>query len=126
MLLANPEIPISLNGKYSNIFYFIHSKSKTPVLGNTIPVLGVKLKRGCYVFWLFSKIALCSVISFKRYRRELSIDVAELGSMLKNYQNTHYPRLVLYPKQGTAFPETGVLCVYLVCEMNGTCPLFSS
>jgi len=26
-----------------------HSKNKTPVLGNAIPVLGMKLKRG--VFW---------------------------------------------------------------------------
>jgi len=36
--------------------------------------------------------------------------------MLKNYQNTHYPRLGLVPKTGIAFPKTGVLfllCLYL-------------
>jgi len=27
------------------------------VLGNAIPGLGVKPKRGCYLFWLFFKIA---------------------------------------------------------------------
>jgi len=29
-------------------------------LGNAIPVLGVKLKRGLYVFWYFYNIGLCS------------------------------------------------------------------
>ena len=55
---------------------FEHNKNKTPVLGNAIPVLGVKRKPGWYVFWLFFEIGLCSAISFKRSRRELSIDVA--------------------------------------------------
>jgi len=59
-------------------------------LGSDIPVLGVIPKRGCYVFWLFFKIGLCSAISFERSRRELSIDVAERRSILKNNQNTHY------------------------------------
>ena len=61
---------------------------KHPVLGNAIPVLGVKLKRGLYVLWSFFKIALCSAISFKRSRRELSIDVAEHRSTLRNNQKT--------------------------------------
>jgi len=34
--------------------------------------------------WLFFKIDLCSAISFRRSRRELSIDVAEHRSILKN------------------------------------------
>jgi len=76
-----------------------HSKNKTPVSGNAIPVLGVKPKRGRYVFWLFFKIGLCSAISFKRSRRELSIDVAEHRSTLKNYQIRTTPVLVSYPKQ---------------------------
>ena len=59
--------------------------SKTLVLGNAIPVLGVKPKRGWYVFWRIFKVDLCSAISFERSRRELSIDVAEHRSMLKNY-----------------------------------------
>ena len=45
------------------------------------------------------KIGLCSAISFRRSRRELSIDMAEHRSMLKNYQNTNYPRFGLIPKQ---------------------------
>jgi len=59
---------------------------------------GMKPKRGWYVLWLFFKIGLCSAISFKRSRRELSTDVAEHGSMLKNDRNTLYPVLVSYPK----------------------------
>jgi len=64
-----------------------------------VPVLGVKPKRGWYVFWLFFKMEQCSAISFKRSRRELSIDVAEHRSMLKYHENTHYPLLVSNPKQ---------------------------
>jgi len=48
--------------------------------------IGVSLKlRELCVFWLFFQIDPCSAISFKRSRRELSIDVAEHRSMLKNY-----------------------------------------
>jgi len=38
----------------SSIGYLLteHSENKTPVLGDAIPVLGVKPKRG-HVFWLF-------------------------------------------------------------------------
>ena len=46
--------------------------------------LGVKLKREQYVFWSFFKIDPCSVTSFKRSRRELSIDVAGHRSILEN------------------------------------------
>jgi len=62
----------------------LHSKNRTLVLGNAVTVLGMKPKRGCYVFRLFFKMGLCSAISFKRSRRELSIDVAEHRSILKN------------------------------------------
>jgi len=58
-------------------------KQKTPVLGDAIPILDVKLKRE-YVFWLFFKIGLCAATSFERSWRELSIDVAEHGSILEN------------------------------------------
>jgi len=97
-----------------------HSKNKTIVLGNVVPVLGMKLKRGCYVYWLFFEIGICSAISLKWPRRELSIDVAGNRFILKNYQHTHYPRVcsILFsfiPKMGTAFPKTGVrfYCEYL-------------
>jgi len=46
--------------------------------------IGLSYKvREKFVFWLFFKIDLCSAISFKRSRRELSIDVAEQRSILK-------------------------------------------
>jgi len=45
---------------------------------------------------------------FRRSQRGLSIDVAERSSMLKNYQNTHYPRFSSVPKTGVAFPKTGI------------------
>jgi len=76
-------VPYLKIGKKSS-FSPVHSKNRTPVLGNAIPVLGVKLKRGWYVIWLFFKIDLCSAISFKRSRRELSVDVAEHRPILKN------------------------------------------
>jgi len=55
----------------------IQSKNKTPVLGSSIPVLGVKVKQGLYVFWLFLRIGPCSATSMESFRRDLSNDVAE-------------------------------------------------
>jgi len=76
-----------MNRSSLGVFQCLHSKNKNPVLGNAIPVLGVKPKRGLYVFWLFFKVGTFSAISFNRSRprRELSIDVAEHRSTLKNY-----------------------------------------
>jgi len=79
-------------------------------------LLGVKPKRGWYVFCLFFKIALCSAVLFKRSRRGLSIDVAEHSSMLKKYQNTNYLRFSFIPKTGVAFPKT----VFLLCFLELT------
>jgi len=82
-------------------------------MGTATPVSCLEPKRGYYVFWLFSKIGLCSATSFKRSRRELSIDVAEHRSMLKNNQNTYYTRsrFSFMPKTGTAVLKTR-LCFY--------------
>jgi len=77
-----------------------HSKNKTPVLGNAAPVLGMKPKRGWYVFWLFFKIGLCSSTSMESSRRDLSNDVAEHGPILKNNQNTYHSRFGFTPKTG--------------------------
>jgi len=52
---------------------------------------------------------LTLAISFERSRREHSIDVAEHRSMLKNYQNTLYPRFSFSHKSGIAFPKARVL-----------------
>jgi len=67
----------------------LHSKNKTPGLGNAIPVFGVKLKRD-YVFWQFFNINLCSATLMESSRRDLLNDMAERKSILKNNQNTYY------------------------------------
>jgi len=66
-------------------FAFPKQQKLNCVMGNAIPVLGVKPKREWYVFWLFFKVGLCSAISFKRSRRELSIYVAEHKSIVEKY-----------------------------------------
>jgi len=41
---------------------------------------------------------------------ELSIEVAEYRSTLKNYQNTYNPAIFSFtPKTAMAFPKTGVM-----------------
>ena len=76
--------------------------------------MGLKPKRVWYAFWLVFEIGLCSAISFERSRRELSIDVAEHRSILKEkFQNTYYPRFSFTPKTGIAFPKTR-FCFYCV------------
>ena len=42
-------------------------------------------------------------------RRDLSNDMAEHRSILKNNQNTYCPCFSFTPKAGIAFPKTGVL-----------------
>jgi len=101
-------------GLWNNFKHLLtRSTMKTkPVLGNAILVLGVKPKWGWYVFWLFLMIGLSLAISFKRYRRELSIDVAEHRSMLENYQNTHYPRSSFTSKTDISLPKNGVFVFF--------------
>jgi len=41
-------------------------------------------------------------------RRDLFNDMAEHRSILKNYQNTYYPRFSFTPKTGLELPETSV------------------
>jgi len=75
---------------------------------------GCGTKTRLVLIGIFFKIDLCSAIPFKRFRRGLSIDVAEHRSILKNYQNTYNPRFSFTPKTGIAFPKTGVL--FLLCR----------
>jgi len=63
-----------------------------------------------------------STPSFKRSRRELSIDVAGHRSMLKNYENTHYPHFTFMPKTGIALPKTGVLFLLRIDSTFQTVP----
>jgi len=62
---------------------------QNPGKGYALPVLGVKPKRGWYVFWLFFKIDLCSVKPMESSRRDLSNDMAEHMPILKTNQNTY-------------------------------------
>ena len=60
--------------------------------------LSWKIREFC-VFRSFLKIDLCSAISFKRSRGELSIDVAELRSIIK-INETRTARFIFTPKTG--------------------------
>jgi len=41
-------------------------------------------------------------------RRDLLNDMAEHGPILKNNQNTYYPRYSFRPETGMAFPKNGL------------------
>jgi len=73
--------------------------------------LSWKIREYC-VFWLLSKIDQCSAISFKRSRRERSIDVAQHRSTRKTTKIRTTPFLV-----PLAFPKRGVL-FSLWCTRN--------
>jgi len=81
------------------------TQNKIPVSGSSIPVSGVKLKRGSYVYWLFFNIDLRSARSMESSRRDFLRDVAEHRSVLKTDQNTYHSRF--------SFMPTGVL--FLLC-----------
>jgi len=85
---------------------FITVRTK-PRFWELLTVLGVKPKLGWYVFWLFFKKGICSIKSLKRYRRELSIDVASYSSMLKITKIHTNPVLVSYPKHVLHTPNSG-------------------
>jgi len=76
-----------------------------------------------FILVIFRGKPISSHISFERFRRELSIDVAEHWSMLKNYQNTHYPRFSFIPKTSRVFPKTGVLFVLCIICKHQSFPL---
>jgi len=76
--------------------------------GECYTCFSCETKKGMVRIFVILQDIICSGISLKRSRRELSIDVAEHRSMLKNYQNTHNPRLSFKPKTGT-IPQNGFL-----------------
>jgi len=91
----------------------LYSKYKTPFRGSFVPVLGVKPKRGWYVFWLFFNIDQCSATSLESSRRDLLNDMAERLPIWKKKGRT-IPVLVSHThKTALAFPKTG-FCFY--CE----------
>ena len=79
--------------------------------------VGMKPKRGWYVFRLFFKISPRSSTSMEISRRDLFNDMAEHRQILKNNQNTYHPRFSFTLKSSVAFPEMG-----FVFTVNfGTC-----
>jgi len=87
----------------------IRVKTKHPFWGILYLFWARETKTGQFAFWLLFKIGLCSATSMESSRRHLLNDVAELRSMLKNNENTFYPRFSVTRKTGVAFPKTGVL-----------------
>jgi len=71
------------------------------------------------------KVDLRSATSFKRYRRELFIDVAQHTPILKSNQTTYYPRFSFTPKRGIELPETGVLFLHRNEPVSGSALLLS-
>ena len=87
---------------------FEHSKKETPVLGNAIPVLSMKLKRGQCVFWQFFNIDLCSATSIESSCRDLLIDQPEHWPILKNNLNTYHPPFWFHTQNRYSIPQNGV------------------
>jgi len=52
-------------------------------------------------------------------RRDLLNDLAELRSILKKGQNTHYPRFSFTPETGIAFPKTSRVLFLLCARADG-------
>jgi len=76
-------------------------QKRNPRFAECYTCFGCETKTGVVnIYRLFFKIGLCSAISFKMSRRELSIDVAEHRPMIKkNTKIRTAPVLVSYPKQ---------------------------
>ena len=55
------------------------------------------------------KFKTFEAISFKRSRRDLSIDIAEHYLILKNNPSSYYPHFSFTTKTGIVLPKTGVL-----------------
>jgi len=58
----------------------VPSKKRTPVLGSPIPVLSMKVGHRKSIIWLILKIS--TIISMKRSRQELFIDMIILRGIL--------------------------------------------
>jgi len=68
---------------------FMRSTPKLlPVLGSSTPVLGMNMKQGKSIVWLFLQISLSTPISMKRSYRKLFIDVVVARGVLKNNEIT--------------------------------------
>jgi len=91
LLILTGLVPWSVRGAFPTNTLIFTLKTKHPFKG--MPVLGVKLKRALYVFWLFYNIDLGSDTSMESSRRDLLNYMAEHRPILKNKQNTHYPLL---------------------------------
>ena len=82
----------------------------------------MKLKRGLYIFWLFSKIGLRSAIPMESSRRDLLNDVAEHLSVFKIIiiiiKNTYCIRFSFITKPDKAFPKKDVFVFTVIILIN--------
>jgi len=105
--------------------FVVFTNSPTPVPGNAIPVLGVKLTRGKCIFWLFFKVDLCSATSMESSLRDLSNDVVEHKRLSWKITKIHStPVLFSHPKKRIAFPKAGN-CFFVTPFRIETCSVFA-
>jgi len=99
----------------SKLFYRMSRVLKNSIRGNAIPALGVKPKRMVRILVIFQDRPM-----FSHMVQQVSEGAFHWcgwnRSMLKNYQNTHFPRFSFIPK--TAFPQTGILFLLLLSTAN--------
>ena len=95
-------------------------KPNNPFRGICYTCFGCETKT---VFFFFKVYLRPAALSFKRSRRDLSIDVAEHRSVLKKYQNTFYPRFSFIPKTG--IEHSPKRRFYSYCDVAFGCGKFS-
>jgi len=103
-------------GSPKPVYGFHHNKNKIPVLGNAIPVLGMKPNRGRYVFY-FSRYAYGQT-HIQRVSARPFYWCGWTKVYWKITENTHYPRFSFILKIGIAFPKTGVCFYYDIPILN--------
>jgi len=102
----------------------IHSKNKTPVLGNALPVFGMNLKRGSAFLVIFQRRPMFSHIIMESSRRDLLNDNAEhciISWKIIEIRTTPkyvppqmiYVPVSVYTQNRYRFPQNGV-CFYRV------------
>ena len=82
---------------------------RNPRFGECYTCFGCETKNGGGAYFDYFSRQACLAISLNRSRRELSIDVAEHRSTMKNYENSHYLRFSFIPNTSIAFPKMGGL-----------------
>jgi len=96
----------------------MHTQNIIPLSGSPIAVLGIKVKEGKSVSWLFQKISLSLTILVKSSRRDLFIDTVVQKFIFKNKLIALLSRFTSIPKTGIGLPKTGIS---FYCAVSGIC-----